>query len=226
MKIHKFLFMTGVLSLWFSGCSFDKTPMQPIEESPCDPNHVYFQNDVLPILLSNCAKSGCHSAASHAEGYNYSTWSGTMKSVVPGNLNKSTLYWAITTTGGGRMPPWGLSALTQTQISTIGTWIMQGAINDHCTQDTTSCLTLNMSFSQDIKPILSTNCYGCHSGSSASGGIDLSKYAGVSDVAVTGKLYNSVAQNGLAAAMPPDYKLTACEISQIKSWVDDGFLNN
>ena len=29
---------------------------------PCDPDVVYFDRDLLPILKSNCAKSGCHDA--------------------------------------------------------------------------------------------------------------------------------------------------------------------
>ena len=34
----------------------------------CDPNKIYFQQQVLPILVSNCAKSGCHDNASHQDG--------------------------------------------------------------------------------------------------------------------------------------------------------------
>src|SRR5689334_5881853 len=37
-------------------------------ETPCDADSVYFANTVLPLFISNCAKSGCHDAASHQEG--------------------------------------------------------------------------------------------------------------------------------------------------------------
>jgi hypothetical protein len=36
--------------------------------TPCDPAVVYFEKDVLPILTSNCAYSGCHNAASAKDG--------------------------------------------------------------------------------------------------------------------------------------------------------------
>jgi hypothetical protein len=35
---------------------------------PCDPDSVYFQNQILPILVSNCTESGCHNASDHKEG--------------------------------------------------------------------------------------------------------------------------------------------------------------
>src|SRR5690349_2132712 len=36
--------------------------------TPCDPNVVYFEMSILPLLKSNCAKSGCHDAITHEEG--------------------------------------------------------------------------------------------------------------------------------------------------------------
>ena len=33
------------------------------EEVPCDPNTIYFQQQVLPLLVSNCAVPGCHNTA-------------------------------------------------------------------------------------------------------------------------------------------------------------------
>src|SRR5688500_13456166 len=49
------------------------TTGNPIDTSdiggtPCDPNLVYFDMVILPILKSNCAKSGCHDAITHQEG--------------------------------------------------------------------------------------------------------------------------------------------------------------
>ena len=35
---------------------------------PCNPDSVYFNQQILPILTSNCAMSGCHDVASHEEG--------------------------------------------------------------------------------------------------------------------------------------------------------------
>jgi len=36
--------------------------------TPWDSNIVYFDKDILPILNSNCAMSGCHDAGTAAEG--------------------------------------------------------------------------------------------------------------------------------------------------------------
>lgn len=212
----------------FSSCTRDKTPAPLIEVngSNCDPNHVYFQNDVLPILSSNCAKSGCHDAATHQSGYNYSTYASAYATIHPGNANTSKLYKVITNNGDDLMPPSGNTPLTNAQINIIAQWIEQGGLNDFCSQDSSGCVTQNMSYASDIAPILSSNCNGCHSGGSPSGGINLTSYSGVSAVASSGKLFNSVAQNGQSQPMPPTTKLSSCNISKIKSWVDAGYPNN
>ena len=48
---------------------------------PCDPDSVYFDNQVLPILVSNCAKPGCHDAASHQDGVVLSSYASLMSTV-------------------------------------------------------------------------------------------------------------------------------------------------
>ena len=37
----------------------------PVDKTgiPCDPDVIYFEQDVLPMLICNCAFSGCHAAA-------------------------------------------------------------------------------------------------------------------------------------------------------------------
>ncbi len=40
----------------------------PIDTIACDPDTVYFQNTVLPLIQSTCATTGCHDAASHQHG--------------------------------------------------------------------------------------------------------------------------------------------------------------
>jgi hypothetical protein len=49
----------------------DTTPADttPVDTGvPCDPNVVYFNQQVLPILISNCSFNGCHDSVSHEEG--------------------------------------------------------------------------------------------------------------------------------------------------------------
>lgn len=230
MKTINIIILAFTAMALVTGCDKDKTPV-PLTEiggGNCDTNHIYFVNDVLPILNSNCAKSGCHDAITHEEGYNYSTHAGAYSSIHPGNLNDSKLYEVITTNNGeDMMPPAGNTPLTNEQIDIIAQWIIQGGLNDECTEgDSSTCNTSNMSFANDIAPIISSNCNGCHSGSSPSGGVNLSNYSGVAAVAASGKLYNSVAQNGMAQAMPQTSKLSNCNINKIKAWVDAGYPNN
>lgn len=229
MKIIHTILLAFTAIVFITGCTKDKTPVPLTENggSNCDSNHVYFVNDVLPILNSNCAKSGCHDGITHTEGYNFSNHAGAYSSIHPGNLNDSKLYEVITTNNTeDMMPPAGNTPLTNAQIDIIAQWIIQGGLNDECTQDSSNCNTLNMSYANNIAPIISTNCNGCHSGSSPSGGINLTSYSGVSTTAASGKLYNAVAQNGMAQSMPPSSKLSTCDINKIKSWVEAGYPNN
>lgn len=212
--------------LIFNGCTKDKTPV-PVE--PCDPNKVYFQNDVFPIIASNCAKSGCHDAITHEEDLNLSTYNGIMKIVKPGNPAGSDLMEVINTTSGEKaMPPPPNTALSQTQKDLISRWISEGALNNYCSNDFANCNVDSVTYSATVSKIMTTNCIGCHSGSNLSGGFDLSNYAGVQKAAVSGKLYNAIAQNGSAVAMPPSpsMKLASCDIKKIKAWIDAGSKNN
>ncbi|MDL5049078.1 hypothetical protein QQ054_23990 [Oscillatoria amoena NRMC-F 0135] len=47
------------------------TPNNPGSGSGnCNPDSVYFENDILPILTSNCGMAGCHDAITQTEGIN------------------------------------------------------------------------------------------------------------------------------------------------------------
>jgi hypothetical protein len=85
---------------------------------------VCFGTEVLPIIQSNCAKSGCH-----AGGYelDLSTPANILRHVVPFKPNQSSLYTVTTSTWISPMPPSPNSALTLQQRTTIALWILQGA---------------------------------------------------------------------------------------------------
>lgn len=195
---------------------------------PCDPNTIYFVNDILPIFQSNCAMSGCHDANSAQDGIVLTSYSTIMGSDViePGNANDSEVYEVITETDPDKiMPQPPQSPLTQAQISMIQQWINQGAPNNSCTE--TACDTFNVTFSASVKPIITGNCQGCHSGGNPSGGIDLSTYAGVQAVASSGQLYGAVNHQSGYQPMPQGgNKLPFCEIRKIKLWIDAGAPNN
>ena len=64
----------------------------------CDPDSIYFENDILPILISNCAIPGCHDASSAEDDviltdYFYVIETGDVE---PFDLDGSDLYEVIT----------------------------------------------------------------------------------------------------------------------------------
>ena len=79
----------------------------------------------------------------------------------------------------------------------------------------------SVSYSNDIKPILDTNCNvaGCHNGSLGSSR-DWRTYA------TTKANANNIKIRTANKTMPPGIPLTQKQIDQITCWVDDGALNN
>lgn len=198
---------------------------------PCDPNTVYFINQVQPILVSNCAKPGCHDSGTREEGYDFSSYAGFIgtDAVRPGNPNNSELWEVINETDPDKiMPPPGNTPLTADQKALIRQWILEGAKNNGCTE--TTCDTANQTLAANVQPILQTYCYGCHSNAGANasgGGINLETYASLQTYASIGKLMCAVNQGAGCSAMPKGgSKLPQCEIDKIQSWVNAGALNN
>lgn len=194
---------------------------------PCDPNKIYFQQQVLPILISNCTLSGCHDDASHEEGVILTTYLKVMTTgdINPGSPQNSELYEVITDTDPDkRMPPPPRSPLSPDQITIIRQWIQQGALNLSCAS---ICDTAVFTYSGAVKPLMTTKCQGCHSGGAASGGIDLSSFNGVKSVATNGSLWGAINHLSGFTAMPQNgAKLSDCEIEQIRKWIDSGSPNN
>jgi hypothetical protein len=89
---------------------------------PCDPDTVYFEQDILPLFVSNCTMSGCHNSNSHASGIDLSSYAAVMNSnvLIPGQSNNSNLVDVITTSNPNDiMPPPPMSALPTAQIILI-----------------------------------------------------------------------------------------------------------
>jgi uncharacterized membrane protein len=202
----------------------DSTTTVGDTSTPCDPTKVYFQQQVLPILVSNCAKSGCHDNASHKEGIILTSYNSTMSTggVRPGYPSNSKLYKTIR---DGEMPPAGNTKLTLAQQTLIYNWILQGAENLVCQNACGD--TVNITYTLSVKPIIANKCQGCHSGSNPQGGIDLSSYTSVKAQVTNGKLWGSVNWDPGFSAMPKNgNKLTTCELTQIRKWINLGAPNN
>lgn len=182
MKKIIFLLSVGMLAIFsckhepmIPPSNQDPTPKDTI---PWGSTAVCFSKDILPIFESYCAKGGCHDNVSRVGGYILDSYDNIIKKdIKPGNAANSKIYRVIITTDPGDiMPPPGSLPLTQSQKDIIKKWIDEGAKNTACT---VTCDANLYTYSGFIQPLLQTNCNGCHSGSGASGNIDLTNYASV-----------------------------------------------
>ncbi len=196
----------------------------PPPVNTCSPDSVYFVNQILPIISSNCTMSGCHDNISHADGINLTTYTQIVRYVRVGDAANSKLYKSIIKTNGDRMPPPPMAPLTAAQKTLIQKWINQGAKNNSCIG---SCDTTVFTYSGAVKPIMDAKCSGCHNPGNLGGNIDVSTYNAIKVVALNGKLYGSVAHTAGYSPMPKNAaKLSDCEIRQIQKWISAGVLNN
>lgn len=222
-QIFKGLLIFGILT--FASCKHEP-PLDldgTISEN-CDPDTVYFGNTILPLLVSNCGMSGCHDEGSHREGIVLTDYYSIMNSDVikPGHPNSSDLLEVLTASGDKLMPPSPYSALSPEQISSIRTWIDQGAKFNTCI----GCDTLNYKFSADIWPILNTNCNGCHNNNNPGGNIYIRNYDDVLLMVNDGSLIGSLTGNGYSLMPRNTNGLQPCKITQIQKWINDGAQNN
>ena len=90
------------------------------------------------------------------------------------------------------------------------------------------CDLTNVTFTNTVHPLLQSNgCLGCHSGGAPSGNISLDSYTSVRAAAQTGKLYGAINHSPGFSPMPKGgTRMTACNISKIKAWIDAGSVNN
>jgi len=187
---------------------------------------VCFESDVLPIFQSNCAKSGCHDAASHNDGYTLDSYDNIIrKGIVFGNATNSKIYKALFETGGDKMPPAPNADLTAAQKAIIGKWINEGAVNTvNCGS---GCDTTQFRYAANISLIITNNCVGCHGGTAPSANINLSNYIGVNAQVANGRLAGAITHSAGYSPMPKNAaKLSDCQITQVKKWIAAGAQNN
>ncbi|HHB79625.1 MAG TPA: hypothetical protein ENK85_10380 [Saprospiraceae bacterium] len=239
MRIFQLLLLVSIalVSLWGVSCKHDPiienvstNPQDTIHNSgtPCEPGIVYYFRDVQPILMSNCAVSGCHDASTHKEGINYSSFSTTLSTgkVKPNQPNQSKMYKVLFESGEEKMPPNPRPSLTNDQKAIIKKWINQGAKEYFCDANV-GCDSVNVSYANDIVPILSNSCTGCHSGNTPSGNVSLDAYQSVATFANNGKLYGTAAHlNGYSPMPPSGNGITDCAKAKIKNWVEQGAPDN
>ncbi|RTL57274.1 MAG: hypothetical protein EKK37_14590 [Sphingobacteriales bacterium] len=230
--MKKILAATLVLLIGVYACKHEpfvnlgSTNSTPPDTIPAGSTGVCFTKDVLPIFQSYCAKAGCHDAATHVEGLVLDSYNNIIKKgITPGSPSNSKLYRVMVTSDPGNiMPPPGQLPLTQAQKDIIKKWIEEGAKNTACASN---CDPNLFTYSGFVQPLLQNNCVGCHSGSSASGGLNLTLYSTVKTLATNGRLYGAITHASGYIPMPnASSKLSDCEITQIKKWIDAGAPQN
>lgn len=89
------------------------------------------------------------------------------------------------------------------------------------------CETSTMSYSNDIAPIFSANCYVCHDTSTKFGNIILDSHSEVlkrvNSNILLGVIKHSIGFPPMPQGGP---KLLDCHIEKIEAWISQGALNN
>lgn len=220
------------LSLFALSCKHDPIvlPAKPVEPNPpgfCDPDTVYFENSILPIFQTNCAKSGCHDDATAQNGIRLNSYANIMASgeIEAGKPGEGDIVKKISETDPDKiMPPPPELALNATQIDLIKKWITQGALNNKCNPE---CDTNDFKYSTAITSLLSNACIGCHGASSPSGAVYLNNYDSVKTYALNGRLPGAVKHLTGYSPMPQGgAKLSDCKIRILEKWIAAGCPNN
>ena len=232
--------IVGAITLAVAVFSCKHDPIMPIDPDPnpnpdppvsatCDPDSVYFQNKILPLLVSNCTESGCHNAADAADGVVLTSYQSIMSSVEhikDTNWGENKLVESLLETDLEDRMPQGKPPLSTEQINLIKQWVSQGAVNNACDENAGMCDTINgAKYATFVKPLIQAKCQGCHSGSNPQGGVKLTTFAEIKTEALSGTLYNSVTKS--SGWMPKGgAKLDNCAISKLRIWIDGGALEN
>ena len=211
MKIIAFLFLLVFLT-GFERCTHDSS----------NPG-ICFQENILPIFVSNCTQSGCHNSQEKAGEYDFSTYEGILAGVSPKHPIQSEVYSNISGLSP-TMPPSPYKKLSSRDVKYIKFWINQGAPNS---SNCMSCDSSKYSYKEKIQPILTAWCTGCHSQSNASGGYDFSTYSSTMNKASNAAFLGALEHSPGFSSMPKNSsKLPDCSITAIEKWVKAGFPDN
>ncbi len=206
------------ITIWVNDTTF------PSPGHPCDPDTIYFERDLLPLLQSSCAQPGCHDAITMQDGVRLTDYNSVMQTadVDPFDPEGSKIYEVVIENDPeDRMPPPPASAWPQENIDILYTWIAQGAQNLYCDEE--ECDTSNVSYTAPVSGIIQKHCLGCHSDNNPLGGLSLQGYNNVVAVANDGRLIGTVKHEAGYPAMPKNSsKLSDCKILQLEIWTQNG----
>lgn len=179
---------------------------------------ICFETDILPIFISECAKSGCHDAGRHENGYVLDSYEGIMRrGIVPGNAAASKIYQSLMGWSEEPMPK-DAPMLDSAKTGLIARWINAGAIKDsNCY---TPCDSNNYTYSGAIKPLFAKYCTSCHGGINPQGGVTLVTISDVRNAVLNKNLVKCINYAPGYVGMPNSgLHLSVCQIRQVEKWV-------
>jgi len=199
------------------------SPPPPPPTVHCNPDTIYFTNDVLPLITSNCAKSGCHDVQSHQHGVTLTEYSSIIYTAgVTAYYPLNSKIYQVIIRAEDLMPPPPSPALSSDQVNQVYKWISQGAKNNQCISS--GCDSVNVGYFLIIKPLFAKACVGCHNNAFPSGGIQLADYDGSKSAGQAGRLMGAVKWTTGFSPMPKGgNKLTNCEITQLQKWISNQY---
>lgn len=84
-----------------------------------------------------------------------------------------------------------------------------------------------ISFKNDVMPIIKRECLQCHDSKNHFDGLVFETYQQVYSISSSGEFYSSIISiNGYLPRMPKGGKLSDCELSIIKKWIDQKMSDN
>lgn len=205
--------------------SEQEPPVIPGVEDSCDPDSVYFQNQILPIFIGSCAVTGCHDSGEKEADIALINYANIMQGISPGDPGGSKYFKVMTLEETGDLMP--LDPLTDEgfrlpddQLALIENWITQGATDNFCE----SCDTSNYAYSTRIEPIFATNCttsIGCHAAGSSNSAF--TSYAEIKPFIDNGAILDRVV---VKQDMPEAAPLQSCDMAVLIKWIENGAPDN
>jgi len=89
------------------------------------------------------------------------------------------------------------------------------------------CDTTNVTYSNDVWPVINSKCTGCHSGTAPSGNVKLENYNDIKISGENGGLLGTIRyENGWSPMPKGGSKILDCDILKIEVWQNQGYPNN
>ena len=227
--MSKLFGVVSLLVLFVFSCKHDpyqysgnEDPAPPIlPGDTCDETLVYFNE--VEMVFAGCAISGCHDG-SNSKAYRLISHQDIVINALEdddiADWEESDLYERLVKKANDPdevMPPPPMSPLSAETIELLKKWVEQGATNKVCG----GCDTTDVTYTNQIKNVISTSCQSCHNSSPTSQSIDLTNYLAVSVSAnnILDRISRNESANGF---MPRNGMKNDCNIDLMEKWI----LNN